>query len=378
LTPSIAVPSVSNPPTAAQASKVPFLVLVDILIGQRGDAVDPEFSHLYATAPWITSLKNAANNFRFWLYGRLITALKPAAPHSMYEDGSLRPGRIAVVDATDVAFQSNPFSDGGGCFLPQAERGNVDEGDDHGAAAEQLVMTLEDKSKHFGNEIYNPRWLSCFPKPFLRAATGYRQYISCAGVTLGTRNAVKQYVDAQIRLLSAPSVVACAAAAALDQGSHNALLLSAALYDAAAGGEAHRANVSASAVALGDIFARPPRLPLDGDSANAFAALGDWRTLGSGSRVRLVAAPSHALSIPPVQPTGHEAPEPMACTFHGTYGRLRLNGGGDAVVRRPKRRSRGASTEDAALEGRRYAIVHQYTSDRHPPLMEAITKRYDL
>jgi hypothetical protein len=183
-------------------------------------------------------------------------------------------------------------------------------------------------------------------------------------------------VDAQIRLLSAPSVVACAAAAALDQGSHNALLLAAALYDA--GVEARGANASASAAALGDVFARPPRLPLDAGGANAFAALGDWRTLGNDMRVRLVTAPSHALSMPPAQPTGQEAPEPMACTFHGTYGRLRLNGAGDAVVRRPKRRSRGGGTEDAALEGRRYAIVHQYTSDRHPALMEAIAKRYDL
>jgi hypothetical protein len=54
--------------------------------------------------------------------------------------------------------------------------------------------------------------------------------------------------------------------------------------------------------------------------------------------------------------------EEDACAFHGNFGKLLLGGPRNDLVVNPR--------------GDAYAIVHQYTSDRHPRVMELMHNRY--
>ena len=235
--------------------------------------------------PWAAKVKNGANNFRFALYAQWLLNAKNAG---FVAEAT----RIVISDATDVAFQRNPFSGNSVCFPPE----------DRSEQQRQpvVIFTLENELKTFKNEKYNRRWLGCYGDSTLNHFAMNRVAISCAGLTLGNTEGVVKYAQAQIAEISKPKLVSCSISkidAALDQATHN--------------------------------FLRQT-----------------WKEENK----------SLGFSV------AHSTP----CTFHGNFGKLKM-------VKDPL-----DAGSDVAVNGKGevYAIVHQFTSGRHPPVMEAMARRY--
>lgn len=247
----------------------------------------------YETPPWAEGIPNAANAYRFDVYRQWLQQLVEL-------HGTLRTW-IALVDATDVGIQRDPFDPSGGCI---GKCRNYT----HGC----VVFTLEHSRKKLLTEVYNRRWLECYRRDSREHedvvglwSAMHSRPISCAGVTLGDVKGIMWYVNEQIRQQRKPSISTCARDqlhAAADQATHNVILYS------------------------------NQRLQNNVDLKN---------------RVAVVVV-------------DHERD---ACVFHGNWGRLRLRGNGAAAVA-------------VNVRGESYAIVHQFTSNRHPALQKAIESRF--
>lgn len=285
--------------------------------------------------PWASKIRNGANNFRFALFGDWLR--RGLAGGIMVVD------RVMMSDVTDVVFQANPFDaclppprDGGAAvaIMPRSLRGEA-----AAAAARELhpgltssstaaavctggevVFTLEDSSKNFYNEQYNKRWMACLGDAAARNLSRHRAPISCAGVTFADRCGAVKYAAAQVALISQPDLVDCAinrVNAALDQATHNFIL--------------------ASAVGTVSLAARGLP-PVDFTTRTTFTE--------GGAAVKSVAGRYDA-----------------SCTFHGNF------------VQRPWLSGDGAVLGEG---GKPFAVVHQYTSNRHPAVMKAVAATYQL
>eukprot|EP00744_Colponema_vietnamica_P013909 GILI01019501.1.p1 GENE.GILI01019501.1~~GILI01019501.1.p1 ORF type:complete len:316 (-),score=48.56 GILI01019501.1:121-984(-) len=283
---------------------------------------------------------------------------------------------MAVVDATDVAFQRNPFQSNatGGCFGHPAARAASSK---HGLRVPLVIGTLENSKMTFKKEKYNRRWMSCFDngKDLNRLAKAHRP-IACAGVTLGNGAGMYTYFTAQLLQIVRPPLVQCALSvisAALDQATHNYLL--------------HSMSPP------GEITDRD--IKLLGSSSEALLAAKNNGGVGDDDAARLLKSLSHF----PAPPKGEtlsisdpENPVPLVtkpalpvsvvlanherdhCTFHGNFGQLRTFSVDSSEV--GEGTSEGTTVLAVNPDGQVYDIVHQYSSDRHPILMEALSKRY--
>lgn len=354
----------------------------------------------YMDERWVTSVPNGANNFRFAFYRDWLaewsrrrrnnnTTSSNNPPFDEDEDDTTR---VMISDNTDVAFQRNPFLSVGlnGCF-PASTSPSVATRPIGGAKVlPWAVFTLEDASKSFKNEKYNRRWVNCYGKGgVLRAMEGRRQRISCAGVTSGNGEGVLRYCRAQLRELSRSDLVECAAStihATLDQATHN-VLLHRWLTWATSAYEVDRMQSGAGS-------SLPP-LPVgrQGSGHN----LNRWLLRKVASRDRLfpgnenddvrfaiftATAEFDQTMEEDVVPAGRGAvassgrSEWIPCAFHGNFGR-------PMFAQRPPVEDGSGLAEDgvaASIPGVTsypwYSVVHQYTSDRIPAMMERMRRQY--
>ena len=301
----------------------------------------PVVSPGYLEEEWVTGVPNGANNFRFALYldYLAVEGEHVGLRHMGRRQVQLKRLQVLIADSTDVALQANPFlvSDlvvagnefngqySRGCFPPAA----------HDGSRPALSFTLESGTKTFRNEKYNRRWMSCYDKEgagnMLRRMEAASAPISCAGVTLGVGHAVQLYLTQQVAELRKPALVACAASeikATLDQATHNVLM-----------------------------FERRKRFQAQGE--------------GSKKGDRLAKQVEEADSL--VRLTRHETDH---CTFHGNFGKLRLVPRSSALFL-PSAQA-GSSSDMVAVNAHNvpYLLVHQYSSNRHPPLMKVLKERY--
>jgi hypothetical protein len=226
-------------------------------------------------------------------------------------------GRVLMSDITDVVFQANPFD---GCVPSHQQQ----------QPRPIVVFTLEDQSRTFRNERYNKRWMECLGNDVVRNLGKAYAPISCAGVTLAnSATAAELYTSAQLALISEPHIETCAIktiGAALDQATHNFIL------------HAKRDVITLeqqvrSSQQLSGLLAR-------------FEVMETSTATGLATTIR-----------------DEPVDFPSACTFHGNF------------VQRPRLSADGMVLDPA---GRRFAIVHQYSSNRHPAIEQAVAKRYHL
>lgn len=182
-----------------------------------------------------------------------------------------------------------------------------------------VVFTYESEKLTFAKEKYNRRWMSCFGDAVVNSLAKRRARVSCAGVTFGGIDGMIAYTSRQVELIARPDLVDCAVVrigAALDQATHNYML--------------HNDAANFSGRPVTSVVARPQPV-LEARFAAYFSAM-----------------------------EGAEA-----CTWHGSFGKLTLGetheGSREVVV--------GAGA-------RSFAVVHQYTSNRHPRLMAVLQTRY--
>lgn len=353
---------------------------------------------LWMSPPLVSSegIPNAANNFRFGVYQLWLRAWRSLALQQSRrrvaksrerrrddkevegEEAAevaaartrLRMGRFMLSDSTDVVFQQNPF-DPAHCF-PQDRSAEVapDLLANPSSSQEENVwvpsaivnesrrvyFTLEASSKTFRNEKYNRRWISCYPKHVLREMHQKWRPVSCAGVTFGSALGLITYTTKQLVELQKPTIVQCSKdviRAALDQGTHNFLLheaLSARERAASSSSSGGEGNNGGRGTDGGDTKKdhAPPRRE-DAES---------WEV--------------HAL---------HHEQNP--CTFHGNFGTLRVaKKRASEVGVEQQRHGHGKGKNEGEAEyvvnskGAVYAVIHQYTSNRHPEVMAWMRRRY--
>ena len=369
-------------------------------------------------------------------------------PLSTEDYASLLGLKMVVADATDVAFQRNPFRTDrrGGCFgPPRAAVGvvavsNISSSSRTEASALPLLLPLplvigtqENGRMTFKKEKYNRRWMQCIDggAALGRLARAYKPVV-CAGVTLGNGAGMLAYFTAQLLQIARPSLVRCSLSvigAALDQATHNYILHTAEGISSPSAGDG------------GSVLGASPfsQLLLGGGAAGGVDA-GEGSNAAEGLRGRLVVFPSPPSGdAPPLGSAEHPArgaaevaADPSAsaavataahhqmplavllahheqdhCTFHGNFGQLKTiemsRAQHDAFLFADEEGRRGgdgggksgddeisiagpAGGGDGATEGRVllavnpsgavYDIVHQYSSDRHPPLMKELARRY--
>ncbi len=220
--------------------------------------------------------------------------------------------------------------------------------------------------------------------------------VSCAGVSMGSIFGVLAYTTAQLREIALPRLERCAVEsvrAALDQATHNYLMLRSAWADTP---QVAGVVVASDAWAAGIRRVREVVLAAGASNASADALLSGKR--GQPLVVAALPLPQTASSALSKSPLGSARVVSLslddkatrerggrlrwgsggdvggaACVFHGNFERLRLRRHGAAV---------GTDDVDGALvvneAGQPFAVVHQYTSNRHPPVMRAARRRYDL
>ncbi|CUG90081.1 Hypothetical protein, putative [Bodo saltans] len=362
----------------------------------------------YMGEAWVTSVPNGANNFRFafyrdWLHrwfvdhtrndGRGIAG-RPNVSHVL---------RVLIADNTDVAFQRNPFDVSSSappnqCFPPvrtanhQKEVGNDEE--------EQpwVTFTLEDASKTFKNEKYNRRWVGCYQQAgepnVLKKMEATRQRVSCAGVTLGNGYGALQYCKAQLRELTRAPLIECAMStikATLDQATHNVLLHRWLQWSTAAY-EAERKQLDSSMEPLS-----PYRRHFGGSGQllNRWTALKLSNRNGLGLANNLLGAPPNGFYVFTAaaemsddvvassknsnigQQQGSSSWVP--CVFHGNFGKPNF------MTSTPLLQDQGLRAQPSTSGGGGggqspplFALVHQYTSNRVPAMMDLMRRLYLL
>ena len=294
----------------------------------NGMVEDEEVCPEYLAEPWASNVNNAANSYRFALYRDWIAAWRDV--HLRRGDGegdvwaTMLRTKVLISDNTDVLFQRDPFKTQS-CFPP------------HWDNAPTVVFTGETKT--FRNEKYNRRWFSCYGQQILDRVAQRRSVVSCAGVTLGNAVGIMRYAAAQVRQLRRPDLVECSGRvihAALDQATHNFLL-----HRQIA--ESWLSADSISAAATHDL-----KLNLPEDAADALPERRPSSRV-PGEFVRFIVG------------------ERDACVFHGNFGSLRLSTNSNTRI------PVAVNAHDEV-----YALVHQYTSNRHPAVMKAVRERFTL
>lgn len=408
-----------------------FLELV--LIDEKNDE---EVKSLFQTNSWADSarLKNAANNFRFWFIQRylkqLMMMMQAKKQSENRHDDDLAATKILIVDATDVLFQRNPFAqkqkeNDGVCFPRFSSSSPASNKKSHSCS--YFLFTLEDASKNFHNEVYNKKWMKCYDhvnddvgddddheddtyesvsspsssssssssSPLAQMAK-IKMRISCAGVSLGTFYGVLAYLSAQLREISKPKLAQCAAEtvkAALDQATHNYLMWrgvhrrkipsSSPLSSPVNYNLRHRDNngnkkkiINPWQRALEQVagLASPTGTDFDKHSL-IVASVPHFRQRQAKSSFQKGADWNIFVLPPPTTTTtstnSHDnrsnSEQQLAwdassdCVFHGNFAKLKMKSG-----------------EVVFDDKNAYAIVHQYTSDRHPKVMKVARQKYDL
>eukprot|EP00758_Cryptobia_borreli_P018266 Tbor_TRINITY_DN6646_c0_g1::TRINITY_DN6646_c0_g1_i1::g.3112::m.3112 len=329
----------------------------------------------YLSERWASSslLRNAANNFRFEVYrdwleeaGRrgedydkegkfhannnVNSGNIPSLPLAVVDLPSVR---ILLSDSTDVAFQRNPFFTAydynktnsetlslalpnSGCFpnIPRRLREsniNVNNNKVPIKDVNVIIYTLESSKKTFKNEVYNKRWLSCYGNTVLLAFARAAVPVSCDGMTLGNGVGIMTYLTELGVETRKPDLVNCSIKiqAALDQASHNYIM--------------HKDRL----------------FPSNGDNS---------RKRGNKEDPEYI----HPVII------HHERD---SCVFHGNFAKLNLvpdnkkkNGANKSGTHDIKEKPQDLVAVNP--QGVPYAVVHQFSSDRHPPLMKILTERY--
>jgi hypothetical protein len=184
--------------------------------------------------------------------------------------------------------------------------------------------------------------------------------ISCAGVSLGSFFGVLTYLSLQLGQISKPSLTECAISgvkAALDQATHNFLMYqgvfssqqdSSSIWSRTFQGIDDQKNLIVAAVPH---FHQRTTKPFE---------QGNYWNLFSNKNKNSDSTKDHH----------HEFVEwdsNSDCVFHGNFAKLKINSQNKKVV--------VASGKNNDNE---YAIVHQYTSDRHPKVMSAAREKYEL
>jgi hypothetical protein len=329
----------------------------------------------YMDAPWITSVPNGANNFRFAFYRDWIEEWSTRrrrrqqvlqAISNVFVDS-----QVILSDNTDVAFQRNPFASIGlnGCFPPLLTNNasSALRRDEGNRRTPWVTFTLEDASKTFHNEKYNRRWLGCYGKEPLRSMDMQRQRVSCAGVTAGNGEGVLRYCRAQIAELTRPDLMDCAAnviRATLDQATHNVILHRWFRWAA----EAYRRETG-EALSLRH---RGEMLKL-----NRWVLTKEHQNVPQDRRFFAIFTSSADADMDNTSDS-HWIP----CTFHGNFGKPHFapSPSTDGVVRPTD--DDGLATIGTVGGGGGgganlwFSMVHQYTSNRIPAMMERMQRRY--
>jgi hypothetical protein len=122
--------------------------------------------------------------------------------HFLYTDfleNDSRYSKVMLSDTRDVVFQKDPFE-----FQMD----------------DNICCFLEDPSMTIAGEQHNAGWIRRgFGEEILKKIG--HNVISCAGITMGSTNAVLQYTHEMCRILLTPKVRAIAGITGLDQGIHN-------------------------------------------------------------------------------------------------------------------------------------------------------------
>ena len=274
----LSVPMVSKRMTVVEHNRrvsltdIGFLEIVAVSNETHGDILAQRYA-------W--GVANGANNYRFEIIRRWL--------HLHHSDID----RVGIVDATDVAFQANPFD---GCsFLPLSTSMHYES--EQIIRRKNVVFTLENNKKTFKNEVYNRRWMACYGEDVLSRMAKKNRRISCAGVTIGGTEGMQEYCRLQMQEIGKKQLLDCASfrvKAALDQATHNYIL--------------HNEG------------------PLLG-----------WRNLSLSTA----------------------SEESDDCVWHGNFGTLRWR-----------------RNEVVSASGSPFAIVHQFTADRHPVIENYLRRRY--
>jgi hypothetical protein len=351
----------------------------------------------YMDEPWITSVPNGANNFRFAFYRDWLSRW-----FEQMSDASTKL-RVLIADNTDVAFQRNPFESsdtGNGCFpahgsappppagsdlrhessttvpLHRNQTARLSGGDDE---LPWVTFTLEDASKSFKNEKYNRRWVGCYSKagePALKQMESTRQRVSCAGVTLGNGQGALHYCKAQVKELTRAALVSCAMTtirATLDQASHNVLLHRWLQWSTAAYGR--DLSHGGAPAWMGPLSTHRRHFGGSGHLLNRWTAY----KLGASSIKELGHPPggfylfTATAEASAEMDGGDERGRWIPCVFHGNFGTPSFASSGrlqDQGLHAQQPMPGGGKREPM------FALVHQYTSNRVPVMMDLMRRLY--
>ena len=174
-----------------------------------------DFKETRLTLPFLNKKVNAYRIFsplqRIWFYVASEESKKQFATkafhihqsrHFLYTEfleKNHRYEKVMLSDTRDVVFQRDPFD------FPMQD---------------SLCCFLEDPSITITKEVHNAGWIRRgFGQDTLNAIGD--NPISCAGITMGSANAVLEYTRAMCKILLSPEIRSIAGITGLDQGIHN-------------------------------------------------------------------------------------------------------------------------------------------------------------